>query len=170
MLGYILLRQHNLEEAETELVRAGELDPQNPDPFIYLGQVYLETNRLKEAETAARKAISLTKDVSRNGYQLNRSHYVLARVLQSTGRPEEAAKEMALSEELRNRLSRPALAGKEKFPDAPNLSREEESTRSAPPVAGISPEERHKLEDYENQLKPAIADAYNNLGVGRCRW
>jgi tetratricopeptide (TPR) repeat protein len=165
LLGYVLLRQHNLEEAETELARAGELDPQNPDPFIYLGQVYLEINRFKEAETAARKAIALTKDVSRNGYQLNRSYYVLARVLQSTGRPEEAAKAMALSEELRNRLSRPALGGKEKFPDAPNLSREEESIRSTPPVAALAREERHKLEAYENQLKPAIADAYNNLGV-----
>ena len=65
LLGYILLRQHKLEEAEAEFVRAGDLDPQNPDPFIYLGQVYLETSRLKEAETAARKAIALTKDVSR---------------------------------------------------------------------------------------------------------
>jgi tetratricopeptide (TPR) repeat protein len=165
LLGYILVRQHNLGEAEVEFVRAAELDPQNPDPFIYLGQVYLETSRLKEAENAARKAIALTKDVSRNGYQLNRSHYVLARVMLTTGRPEEAAKEMALSEELRNRLSRPELAGKEKFPDSPNLPGEEEPNRPGSSATSISAEERGNLEAYKNQLKPALADAYNNLGV-----
>ena len=83
----------------------------------------------------------------------------------STGRPEEAAKEMGLSEELRNRLSRPELAGKEKFPDSPNLPGEEEPNRPESSAPTISSEERRKLEAYENQLKPALADAYNNLGV-----
>src|SRR5437660_2812960 len=43
LLGYILLKQRNLKEAENELTRAAALEPQNPDPLIYLGQLYADT-------------------------------------------------------------------------------------------------------------------------------
>jgi len=164
LLGYILLRQRNLKEAEPELVRATQLEPRNPDPFIYLGQLYMETNRLKEAEAATRTAIGLTTDVSRNDYQINRAHYILARIMLNTGRREAADKELALSEELRNRLSRPELAPKQKFSDYPNLSGEE-TIYQEPAVGAISPEEQQKVQADVNKLKTAIGEAYNNVGV-----
>ncbi len=163
LLGYILLKQRNLKEAENELTRAAALEPQNPDPLIYLGQLYADANRLPEAEATLRKATALTKDVSRNDYQINRSHYVLGRILLQTGRKEEAQKELRISEELRKKAVQ--VARDKSLPRAADPSREERSGRPGLRTAATSPEERARAEAYVKQLKPAIADAYNNLGV-----
>jgi tetratricopeptide (TPR) repeat protein len=162
LLGYILLKQRNLAEAETELNRAAALDPRNPDPLIYLGQLYLDTDCSSQAEEALRKAISLTDDVSRNDYQINRAHYLLGRLLLKGSRKDEAQRELRTSEDLRKLAMQ--LARKRNAGDAPNLAGEEQPGRQKPaPVS--SPEERKKAEAYVNELKPTIADSYNNLGV-----
>ena len=59
LLGYILLKQHNLPEAESHLNRAVALDPRNPDALIYLGQLFADTDRADQAEKALRQAIAL---------------------------------------------------------------------------------------------------------------
>ena len=162
LLGYILLKQHDMAGAEAELTRAAALDRKNPDPLIYLGQLYVETDRPKEAEQTLRNAISLTKDISRNNYQVNRAHYLVGRLLFESGRKDEARKEMQISGELSKEsieLARKRIAG-----DAPNLGGEELSGQQNP-AAKATPEELTRANAYINQLKPAIADSYNNLGV-----
>jgi tetratricopeptide (TPR) repeat protein len=162
MLGYIWWKQRNMKDAESELVRAASIDPQNPDPLVYLGQLYNDTNRPAEAETTLRKAIALTRDVSRNQYQVNRAHYVLGRILLQTGRREEGEKELKTSEEIRRQI--------------PNPSKEQKAQKTANPIqedapgklAETSPASAaglKKAEQYASQLAPQIADAYNNLGV-----
>src|SRR5258706_6132291 len=81
MIGYIALKRHDAEQAERELKRAAELDPENADPLVSLGQLLLDAGRLPEAEKTLRKAIAATTDLSRNGYQINRAHYALGRIL-----------------------------------------------------------------------------------------
>lgn len=162
LLGYILLKQRNLQEAETELRQAAALDPSNPDPLVYLGQLYADSDRVGQAEETLRKAISLTDDVSRNEYQINRAHYLLGRILLKTGRKDEAQQELQTSEELRKQAMQ--LARKRNAEDSPNLAGEEQPGRQKPAQAA-SPEELKKAEAYVNELKPAIADSYNNLGV-----
>ncbi len=177
LLGYIAMKQHNTHEAEVELSRSTSLDPQNPDPLLYLGQLYADADRGAEAEAAMRKAIALTKDEARNDFQISRAHYVLGRILQSKGKPEEGKKELLLSSDLRQRslanmrsqLAAPGSAKavtdkKDDFPGA-NLLQETESQVGAPPAEPVSPEQEKKVQAYLDQLKPAIADAYNNLGV-----
>lgn len=165
LLGYIAMKQHNLKEAESELFRAATLEPQNPDPLVFLGQAYAEDGREAEAEATLRKAIALTKDVSRNGYQINQVHYVLARILLRTGRKEEGEKEMALSKELRDLVAHPELVRKQRLLDFVNLRQGEPPNRTDILAAPVSPEEEKEARVYVNQLRPAIADAYNNLGV-----
>ena len=163
-LGNIALKQHRADEAERELKRASELVPDNPDPLIYLGEIYASQNRPQEAEAAMRRAIALTTDVSRGGYQVNRAHYVLGRVLVQTGRRDEGAKELKLSAELRERTHGEVVR---------SGMGDEETTRSKQqtevhPEAGLDqllPAAQQKLDAYLDQLKPGIADAYNNLGV-----
>ena len=162
LLGYILLKQHNLQEAEVQLNRAVALDPRNPDPLIYLGQLYSETDRASEAEETLRKAIALTDDVSRNDYQISRAHYLLGRILLNRGRRDEGQQELRTSGELRKQAM--LSARKRTAEDSPNLAAEEQPGRQKPaPVS--SPEELQKVEAYVNELRPAIADSYNNLGV-----
>jgi tetratricopeptide (TPR) repeat protein len=165
LLGYIAMKQHNLKEAESELVRAAALEPQNPDPLVFLGQVYAEEGHEAEAEATLRKAITLTKDVSRNRYQLNQVHYVLARILLRTGRKEEGEKEMALSKDLRDLVAHPELVRKQKLLDFVNLTQGEAVNQTNILASSVSPEEEKEAQTYVSRLKPAIADAYNNLGV-----
>jgi tetratricopeptide (TPR) repeat protein len=160
-LGNIALKQHNAEEAERELKRASELAPDNPDPLIYLGEIYAGQNRPVEAEAAMRRAIALTTDPSRGAFQVHRAHYVLGRILIQTGRRQEGAQELKLSAELRER-THPEVQRNGKPQEAIPLSAKENQVRTEPEQ---SPADKQKLEAYLEQLKPGIADAYNNLGV-----
>lgn len=163
-LGYIDLTQHNLEEAESDLTRAAELDPRNPDAFLSLGQLYEESNRPSEAETALRKSIELTKDASRNHYQVQRARYLLGRILLRTGRPDEGKKEMEISAQLlkqsvqANQGLSGGMRGREVPPTAPMKgdSKEEEP---------LDPDALKSVESIESQIGPAVADSYNNLGA-----
>jgi len=162
LLGYILLKQHNLPEAESHLNRAAALDPRNPDALIYLGQLFADTDRADQAEKALRQAIALTDDVARNDYQINRAHYVLGRVLIKAGRKDEGQRELDTSDRLRKRATQAARIRNDG--NSPNLAGEEGPARQNS-AAAPSPEESKKAEAYVNELKPAIADSYNNLGV-----
>ena len=75
-LGHLLNNQRETADRGSEalkyLKRAAELDPRNPDAFLYLGQFYSDAKMLPEAETALRKSIELTKDPSRNAYQVQK--------------------------------------------------------------------------------------------------
>jgi len=163
-LGFIALAEHRLPEAETELTRAEALDSQNPDTFLSLGQLYTELNRTAEAEAALRKAIALTTDVTRNHYQVQRAHYLLGRLLLQSGRQEEGKQEMQISAEL---MQRSVIANQGK----PGGMTNNEEAGAMPwrqdadkPVA-LRPDEQSQLDAFETQIRPAIADSFNNLGA-----
>jgi len=162
MLGYIALKRHHAEQAERELKRAAELDTENADPLISLGQLLLDAGRLPEAERTLRRAIAITTDPSRNGYQINRAHYALGRILLQTGREEEGRKELQISAELRDK-PHPERHGMGGLPDAPAM--EDNPASRALSKVDVSPDESKKVELLTAELKPAIADGYNNLGV-----
>jgi len=162
-LGNIALKLHREEEAERELKRACEIEPDNPDPWISLGELYISQRRLPEAEAAMRKAIAVTRDVARNHYQINRAYYVLGRILVETGRRDDGAQALKTSVELRERAQLP-LDRSTSSAKSESLAREKE-THIDNEGPAISADEQKQLEGYFSQLKPAIADAYNNLGV-----
>jgi tetratricopeptide (TPR) repeat protein len=162
MIGYIALKRHDAEQAERELKRAAELDTENADPLISLGQLLLDAGRLPEAEKTLRKAIAVTTDLSRNGYQINRAHYALGRILLQTGREEEGRKELQISAELRDK-PHPERHGMGGLPDPP--ATEDNNASRAVSKPAVSSEESKKVESLIAEFKPAIADGYNNLGV-----
>jgi tetratricopeptide (TPR) repeat protein len=86
----------------------------------------------------------------------------LGRVLMKAGRKDEAQRELDTSDQLRKRATQAARKRNES--DSPNLA-ESESPARQNPAEVPSPEELKKVEAYVNELKPAIADSYNNLGV-----
>jgi tetratricopeptide (TPR) repeat protein len=169
LLGYIATKQHDPKTAEVELRRAAELDPKNPDPLIYLGQIYADADRDAEAEAAMRKALSLAGNASTNDFLIGRAHYVLGRVLLKAGKKEEGQRELIASKDIRDKMSRPDQAKDpkdHKDPELANLSQGPDGKQSganAPPL--LAPDQQKQLQDYLDSLKPAIADAYNNLGV-----
>ena len=173
-LGHLLNNQRETadrgSEALKNLRRAAELDPKNPDAFLYLGQFYSDAKMLPEAEAALRRSIELTRDVSRNGYQVQKAHYLLGRILIQAGQPEEGKKEFAASQALmKQNLSR----DENRLTDYLQDSRADSKTAS---IAGLgkenhlAPQEKdveaaHRIDEAEKKLAPAIADSYNNLGA-----
>lgn len=157
-LGYIAMTQHHLQEAVVDLTHATQLDPNNPDNFLLLGQIYAEMDKNAEAEAALRSAIAVTSDPSRNHYQIRGAHYQLGRLLIQAGNIVEGKKEMRISEDLllqNKQLDKANVTGKpirsSPFPNA-----------AAKPV---DPEMEKAVNAFQTQIGPAIADSYNNLGV-----
>lgn len=157
-LGSIALSRHNLAEAEQDLRRAATLDPRNPDNFLLLGQIYADLKRPADAETALRQAIAVTTDPSRNHFQVRGAHYQLGRLLLERGDTAGGRQEMKTVEELlleNRRLDQANLTGKPVTGD---------TFQAAVPIA--PPDEKALAAEhaFEQQVAPAVADAYNNLG------
>jgi len=163
-LGFIELSQHKLKEAEADLTRAAALDPTNPDSFLSLGQLYMETNRPAQEEAALRKSIALTADVTRNHYQVQRAHYMLARLLLQTGHLDEGKAEMQISQE----LMRKSVLQNQGVNAGPGVTAPNAAASAAEPPekqAPVNSEQEKQVEAYEREIAPAIADSYNNLGA-----
>ena len=157
-LGSIEFNRHQLNAAERDLIRAGKLDERNPDTFLLLGQIYNETGRTPDAEAALRKSISLTTDVSKNNYQVQRAHYLLARILMQSGRGEEAKREMQTANELQKQ-STAAMQGLASAPD-------EAGSPSLPKLSlPLDPGKKSEADAFEQKIRGAVADSYNNLGA-----
>jgi tetratricopeptide (TPR) repeat protein len=166
LLGYIAMKQRDAKTAETELLRAAQLDPKNPDPLIYLGQIYFDADRDAEAEAMLRKAIALAGNSSTTDYLIGRAHYVLGRLVLKAGKKEEGEKELAASQQMRDRMNRPDSARDAKIKSDPELASSQGTDVGRPsPAPTVSPQAAEGMRAYLSELKPAIADAYNNLGV-----
>ncbi len=156
------LSQHRYAEAEIALKRASMLNPNDPDVFLSLGQLYVDVKKPLDAETALRMSILLTSDISRNHYQVQRAHYLLGRLLLETGHPSEAKTEMQIAAQLLQQSSQ-QTQGK---PD---------NSASGMTIKHVSPwNDKDKAVnssaiaqemDFEKRIGPAIADSYNNLGA-----
>jgi tetratricopeptide (TPR) repeat protein len=162
MLGFALLKQHDTAGAERESLQAISLNDHNPDPWVNLAQLYMESGRKPEAMNAARKAISLTQDASHNDYDISRAHYLLGRLLLEAGQREDGSKELAISEDLRKQRMQ-HQAAQQAGSDTASLVKQEK--QSDTPEATASPEVRAQSQAYIDGLRPAVSDAYNNLGV-----
>ena len=172
-LGYIALSQHRAQDAEHDLTRAVALNPADPDVFMSLGQLYAETSRNTDAETALRRCIALTSDVSHNHYQVQRAHYLLARVLLQTNRADEGKREMQVSQQLLS-LSAPQTQGRaHSMSGTDDLSDNVQLSNAKDPAqinsSQIDPAALSNAEAQQKQLSPAIADSYNNIGVTEAR-
>ncbi len=169
-LGKIAVTRNRYPEAETYLKKAIALGPQSPDAYLYLGQLYFNTNRLAEAETALRQCIRLTTDVSRNRYQVQKAHYLLGRILMKNGQQDTAHGEMEISRDLADRTlaqDKGKLAGlmdTSASQDALTSATEAKAPQSLAATTA-DPIALHKIEAMKEQVSPALADSYNNLGA-----
>ncbi len=170
-LGHLLNNQRESAARDSEalgyLSRAAELDPQNPDAFLYLGQFYSDNGKPHEAEAALRKSIALTKDVSRNAYQVQKAHYLLGRTLLQTGQAEEGKKEFAASQALmQQNLSRDQDRLSDYLQDSKTKADGTLDVQLHPAATSQKDAEgARQIDALEKSLRPAIADSYNNIGA-----
>ena len=164
-LGKIAANRNNYPQAEAYLRKAATLDPNNPDTWLYLGQMDFDSHRTIEAETALRRCIELTKDVSRNRYQVQKAHFLLGRILMQKGQSDAAGAEMKISRELANKTlsqDRSKLVG---LMDTAGTQDTAAATSETEIAASTDPSALRKVDALRNQLTPAVADGYNNLGA-----
>jgi tetratricopeptide (TPR) repeat protein len=169
-LGKIALTRNNYPEAETYLKKAILLGPRSPDAYLYLGQMYFATNRSAEAESALRQCIEFTTDVSRNRYQVQKAHFFLGRILMQKGQQDAAHAEMEISRDLANKTlsqDKSKLAGLLDASGSPNAQVPAEGALAAPPLGTLTadPEALRRVESMREQIRPPVADSYNNLGA-----
>ena len=168
-LGKIAVTRNHYPEAETYLKKAIALGPESPDAYLYLGQLYFNTNRLAEAETALRQCIRLTTDVSRNRYQVQKAHYLLGRILMKNGQQDAAHGEMEISRDLADRTlaqDKGKLAGLMDTSTSQDALTSATEAKASPLAATTAdPIALHNVEAMKEQVSPALADSYNNLGA-----
>jgi tetratricopeptide (TPR) repeat protein len=157
MLGYIALKQRNFPDAESELLSALASAPRDLQSLLQLAEVYTDTNRLPEAEKELRLAISVASENSANEGQAGRAHYQLGRILEKTGRTQEAAEEMKIVAEIQKRLGPSSMQTED--------AKKTREAQDDPRQKGISPEQLAQLAQFIDRLKPAVADGYNSLGA-----
>ena len=127
--------------------------------------MYFDTNRFDDAETALRKSIALTTDVSRNRYQVQKAHYLLGRILMKKGQQDAAHAEMQINRDLADKT---LAQDKSKLAGLMDTSGSQESSEAATPLSGSGKLDRTALRNVEamkGKLAPAVADGYNNLGA-----
>jgi tetratricopeptide (TPR) repeat protein len=93
-LGEGLSRQLKWDEAIPPLQKSIWLNPFFSGPYIVLGKVYLKKQDFGNAENMLRRSTLI--DPNNFG-----AHYLLAQVLQQSGKPDEAKAEFSLAEKLR---------------------------------------------------------------------
>jgi tetratricopeptide (TPR) repeat protein len=81
-------------QAKDLLEKALKLAPQSAQAYYLLGQIALQQGQWKTAEEHFLRSLSFDPDRSK-------THFALSRVYRRTGRAEQAAKEFALYEELK---------------------------------------------------------------------
>jgi tetratricopeptide (TPR) repeat protein len=171
-LGHLLVSDHassvDAAEAEKDMQHATQLDPANPDAFLYLGQFYAQQKRTAEAEFALRQSILLTRDASRNAYQVQKAHYLLGRLLMQEGKSDEGQKEIEMSQALlQQNLSRDRAQLSDYLQEKSGMANEATTlnvpmtVQDKPADSGLS----SQVDALEKKLGPAIADSYNNLGA-----
>jgi tetratricopeptide (TPR) repeat protein len=95
-LGKLLLQSRRPEDAAQRFQACVEANPSFATGYLYLSKALADAGRAQEAERAARKGLSLNPDPA----VAPLGHYVLADLLTRSGRPADAAREVAAARRL----------------------------------------------------------------------
>ncbi len=166
-LGVIRLQSRDLLGAQRALNIAARSMPTSPDPYLYLGQINLETRQFPLAVSALKKSIALTADAKRNQYQVARAHYLLAQAYAQMNRSAEAATERQRASEIRALEAWGGDASSMVDDKMPWLRQEGQASASAEAAGRLL---KPQIEGSPSALRdPAllsiIGNSYHNLGV-----
>jgi tetratricopeptide (TPR) repeat protein len=100
-LGIAATVERDWPAAVGYLQRASKLQPDNPDPYFFIGQAFQGLNKHAEAIEAFRKTIALNPDFKHNDYQVTNAHYRLGQSLLKSGLKDEGEQELKRAAELK---------------------------------------------------------------------
>jgi tetratricopeptide (TPR) repeat protein len=190
-IGVLLSQQGQLDEANPHLKAAIAADPQNPDPWLYLGLNYFKARDNTNAKTALLKAVDLTgSDQARANYQIRRAYIALGRILVNGGDKQAGDAYLKKARELSDKslaVSSSAIAAEMadggtgtppavitteslKAAGLPQGKGEAADLGDAPAqVSRLTSEQRIAIEQRENQLSAVLGTAFNDWGTFEAR-
>jgi tetratricopeptide (TPR) repeat protein len=191
MVGFLASSDRDYAVSDRYLKIADEVNPDWPEPWLYMGLNAYAQSDTKRAEECFRKAIALTGgDESRSNYQIRRAYVDLGRILVNSGRAEESEVYLTKARELQNKtmeqsqqnVAAMALAGGAGSAAAivPLGSRNE--TEAAPilpanadPFArvdasvvarsNLTEKQRAEADSQENRLRSVLGLSFNDLAT-----
>lgn len=163
--GVVASAMNEHERASGFLRKAIDLDPDSREAWLFLGQSQVELGELQAAEASFRRAVELSGKDGDEGVQTRRTHFMLGRLLIRTGRRDEGAKHIKISQELQKRSLESArdeisqiygevAARSGASPDENRIRKTE-----------LSKERAAELIKLETYLSDVLAQAFYNLGV-----
>lgn len=105
MLGFIASSERKYEVSNKHLEAAVAVNPNWPEPWLYMGLNAYALGDMKRAEQTFRKAVELAgSDEARSNYQIRRAYIDLGRILASSGRTQESEEYLAKARALQNKV------------------------------------------------------------------
>jgi tetratricopeptide (TPR) repeat protein len=199
LLGISTTSLRDYPAAERALLQATRLRPDGASPYLYLGETYTETKRLKQAVEALEKYITLVGDPDEVPRDISRAYYLLGQGLLRLGRVQEAKKALASSQRYREAKFRydekhifdekPNADGADSRPSeriaglletgAPDENKTTETMMQGGmpanmPAAGQPPALQQRAEpkaakQYRAFVAEILSSSYNDLGVMRAK-
>src|SRR5713101_575636 len=101
LLGIATVALRDFPAAEATLKHAVRLNPNEPGPYLYLGETYSETRRTALAVQALQKYVSLVTHPEEMLRDVSRAYFLLGQSLMRLGRVEEAKRALLDSQKYR---------------------------------------------------------------------
>lgn len=101
-LGIAATVERNWPAAIGYLQKASQLQPENPDPYFFIGQAFQGLDKHEQAIEAFRKSIALNPNFKHNDYQVTNAHYRLGQALMKVGLTAEGGKELKIAADLKS--------------------------------------------------------------------
>jgi tetratricopeptide (TPR) repeat protein len=191
MTGFIASGERRYDESDKHLTVAVEVNPDWPEPWLYMGLNAYARSDMKRAEQMFRKAVELTgADESRSNFQIRRAYVDLGRILANSGRSEESEVFMAKARDLQNKtlqqgqqnVAAMALAGGVGSAAAIVPLNPKSETEAAPLVtesadpfarvdvsvmvrARLTEKQQTAADSQENRLRSVLALGFNDLAT-----
>jgi tetratricopeptide (TPR) repeat protein len=193
LLGIATVALRDFPAAEVALQDAARLRPDEAPPYLYLGETYTETNRIKEAVEALEKYVRLVQPTQNVMREISRAYYLLGQDLLRLGRTEDARKALQHSREYREakfKYDQENIFGDKQTPTEDGESHTSDRVEGLleagapegkqaaqtmvkeglPPAAlGQQPSEAPEARDYRTFVSEILASSYNDLAVMRAK-
>jgi tetratricopeptide (TPR) repeat protein len=193
LLGIATVALRDFPAAEVALKKAAALRPDDAPPYLYLGETYTETNRLKEAVDCLDKYVHLVHPAQNVMREISRAYYLLGQDLLRLGRTDEAKKALQRSREYREakfKYDQENIFGDKQTPSADGESHNSDRVEGMleagapgekqaaqamvqeglPPATLTSqPPEAPEALEYRSFVAEILASSYNDLGVMRAK-
>jgi len=168
-LGIAATVERNWTAAVGYLQTAAQLQPENPDPYFFIGQAFQGLNKHAEAIEVFKKSIALNPGLKHNDYQVTNAHYRLGQSLVKMGLNAEGEQELKLAADLKTAALKRDETKLQAFTanEASKLS----ELVSPEGVTGEAPAQdsatRATLQNDADFYAKVIAATHNNIGLLR---